>query len=183
MSPLFSGIRSESVLYKLRLVASKPQTLLRSLLLIPYLAWGIGLLIVYLGTELAGNSNTPNTFLDIFTGVVGVYTIGIVVWGIPYTVLVVGLFVWSLNKPAPTIFKVFIFSPFLLSILASIEVALITFLPPQALTLEDLMDFLAYTLITVIPILGFGYGFVGLGSIIYKAARNLNLIGTEGEAK
>jgi hypothetical protein len=131
----------------------------------------------------AENSDTPNAFLDTLAGVASFYTIGIVLWGIPYTILIVGLLLWSINKPAPIIYKKFVFSPFLLSILTVVEIALISFWPSQALPLEDLTDFLAYILVAVIPTLIFGYGFVAVGGILYKAARYLNLIKTEGEAK
>ena len=164
-------------------MTTKPQNLLRSLLLIPYFAWGIALLFVYLVSVSAENSHTPNAFLDALTGVASFYSVGIVLWGIPFTILAVGLLLWSINKPAPTIYKVFVFSPFLLSILTVVEIALISFWPPQAPSLEGLMGFLSYILVAVIPTLIFGYGFVGVGGIIYKAMRYLNLIRTEGEAK
>ena len=164
-------------------MTTKPQNLLRLLLLIPYLAWGIALLFVSLISASAGNSEAPNAILEAITGVASIYTIGIVLWGIPYTILTVGLLLWSINKPAPTIYKVFVFSPFLLSMLTVVEIALISFWPPQAPSLEGSMDFLSYLLITVIPTLIFGYAFVGVGSIIYKALQRLNLKRTEAESK
>jgi len=180
---LFSVIHSEMVFYMVFLMTTKPQNLLRSFLLIPYFAWGIALLFVSLVSVSAGNSYTPNAFLDALAGVASFYTIGIVLWGIPYTILVVGLLLWSIKKPAPTIYKVFVFSPFLLFILTVVEIALISFWPPQAPSLEGLMDFLSYILVAVIPTLIFGYGFVAVGGILYKTVRHLNLIRTEGEAQ
>jgi hypothetical protein len=174
---------SESVFYKVLLMTTKPQNLLRSLLLIPYFAWGIALLFAYLVSASAENLYTPNAFLEALGGVASFYTVGIVLWGIPYTILAIGLLLWSINKPAPTIYKVFIFAPFLLSILMAVEIALVSFWPPQAPSLEGLMDFLSYILVAVIPTLIIGYGFVGVGGILYKAIRHLNLIRTEGEAK
>jgi len=165
------------------MMTTKPQNLLRLLLLIPYLAWAIGLLFVSLISVSAGNSDTPNAFLEALTGVASIYTIGILLWGIPYTILTVGLLLWSIKKPAATIYKVLAFSPFLLSVLMVIEIALISFWPPQAPSLKDFMDFLSYILVAVIPTLIFGYGFVGVGGMIYKAMRHLNLIRTEAEAK
>jgi hypothetical protein len=54
----------------------------------------------------------------------------------------------------------------------------------QALSHEDLMSFLSSTLLVVIPSLIFGYGFVGIGSIVYKAAmKRLNLINADGGEK
>ena len=164
-------------------ITNKPQNLLRSLLLIPYFAWGITLLFVYLFSVIAQNSYTPNAFLDAFVGGASFYTIGIVLWGIPYTILALGLLLWSINKPTPNIYKVFIFSPFLLSILMAVEIALISFWPPQAPSLGGLMDFLSSILVAVIPTLIFGYGFVGVGSFLYKTIRHFNLIRNEGEAK
>lgn len=162
---------------------TKPQNLLRLLLLIPYIAWGIALLFASSVKVLSDNLPTPNAFFDAFVGVASFYTIGIVLWGIPYTILAVGLLLWSINKPAPTIYKVLVFSPFLLSILTIVEIFLILFWPPQAPPFEDSMNFLSLILVAVIPTLTFGYGFVGMGSLLYKAARHLNFMSIKGEAK
>jgi len=158
----------------------KPQNLLRSLLLIPYVAWGIALSFAYLISASADNSHNTNTFFDVLTGIVSFYTIGIFLWGIPYTILAAGLLLWSINKSAPTIYKLFVFSPFLLSILMGVEIALVSFWPPQTLSLEAVTEFLPSILVVVIPSLVFGYGLVGIGAIIYKAITHLNLIRTEG---
>jgi hypothetical protein len=162
---------------------TKPQNLLRLLLLIPYIAWGIALLFASSVNVSADNMPTSNAFVDAFVGVASFYTIGIVLWGIPYTILAVGLLLWSINKSALTIYKVLVFSPFLLSILTIIEFVLILFWPPQAPPLEDVMDFPSYIPVAVIPTLLYGYGFVGMGSLLYKAARHLNFISIEGEAR
>ncbi|MBN1451756.1 MAG: hypothetical protein JW963_12135 [Anaerolineales bacterium] len=164
-------------------MTTKPQNLLRSLLLIPYLTWGIALLFVYLVSGPAGNLYTSNAFFDALMGVTSFYTIGILLWGIPYTILAVGLFLWSINKPAPTIYKVFAFSPFVLSILMVIEILLISFWPLQAQTSEVSMDLSTPILVAIIPTIIYGYGFVGAGSLLYKVARRLTFISIEGEAK
>ena len=161
----------------------KPQNLLRSLLLIPYIAWGIALLFATLAPVSAENSHTTNVFFDALVGVVSFYTLGIFLWGIPYTILATGLLLWSINKSVATIYKLFFFSPILLSILMVFEIALITFWPPQAPSLEGKVEFLSSILVVVIPSLIFGYGLVGVSAIIYKAITHLNLIKTEGVAK
>jgi len=102
-------------------MTTKPQNLLRSLLLIPYFAWGLALLFAYMVTVSAENSYTANAVFDALAGVASFYAIGIVLWGIPYTILAVGLLLWSINKSAPTIYKLFIFSPFMLSILMALK--------------------------------------------------------------
>lgn len=154
-------------------MTTKPQILLRVFLLIPYFAWGIGLLFTSLVSATASNLSTINTFFEAIIGVVSIYTIGIVIWGIPYTILAVGLLLWSINKPAQIIYKVFVFSPLLLSILTAVEIALISFWPPQVLSIEGLMGFLSSLLVSIIPILIFGFVFVGVGSILYKSVRHL----------
>jgi hypothetical protein len=164
-------------------MTTNSKNLLRPLLLIPYFAWGIALLFVLLVSKLGGNPDAPNAFFNVIVGVASFYMLGILVWGIPYTILAVGLFLWSINKPAPNIYKVFFFSPLLLAILMEVEITLITFWPPQPPSLEGLPNFLSTTLLAVIPSLVFGYGFVGVGVIIYKGKMHRNLIRTTGEAK
>lgn len=164
-------------------MTTKPQNLLRSLLLIPYFAWGLALLFAYLAPVSAENLYTANAVFDALAGVASFYAIGIVLWGIPYTILAVGLLLWSINKSAPTIYKLFIFSPFLLSILMAVEIALVSFWPPQAPSLEGGMEFLSSLLVVVIPSLIFGYSLVGVGAITYKVMKHLNLIRAEGVAK
>ena len=66
-------------------MAIKPQHLLRSLLLIPYIAWGIALLFALLVSGSAEDPNTPNAFLEALAGLASVYTIAIIGWGIPAT--------------------------------------------------------------------------------------------------
>jgi hypothetical protein len=162
---------------------TKPQTLLRSFLLIPYLAWGVSLLFAYLVSGSVGNLSTSNALFDALAGVTSFYAIGIILWGIPYTILALGLLLWSIKKSTSTIFKVFAFSPFLLSTLMVIEFALISFWPLQTQSLGDSKDFLSSMLVAILPSLIYGYGFVGAGSILYKFAKHLNFINIEGEAK
>ena len=95
--------------------------------------------------------------------------------------LAVGLFLWSINKPAPTIYKAILYSPLLLSILMAVEIALISFSSQEILSSPDLPSFLSYLLLAIIPTLILCYIFVGVGVIIYKAMMRLNLIRTEIE--
>jgi hypothetical protein len=158
----------------------KSQHVLRSLLLAPYLIWGTSLAFNLLVDRLIADPDATPAILDALVGVTSFYTIGILLWGIPYTILVVGLLLWSIRKPTSTIHRVFVFSPILMSVLMTVETALVAFWSPQAPFLEELMDFLQYTLVAVIPTLVFGYGFVGAGIIINKATKRLNLM-NEGE--
>jgi hypothetical protein len=160
----------------------KPQNLLRSLLLIPYIAWGMALLFSKLAYGPDGNA--PNAFLDVLAGIATFFTVAIIGWGIPYTILAVGLFLWSIKKPTHVIYKVFLISPILLSILTAVEVAYITFSPLQkAPSHIDFLDFLSYALLTVVSPLIFGYIFVGLCAVIYKVIGRLNLLKNEAEPR
>ena len=162
---------------------TKPENLLRSLLLIPYVAWVIALLFAYSTSALAENSYITNSFFDAIVGVASFYTIGIFLWCIPYTILAVGLLLWSIKKSPSTIYKMFVFSPFLLSILMIFEIALVSFWPPQTTSFEGIVEFLSSILVVVIPSLIFGYGLVGVSAILYKAIKHLSLIRTEGVAE
>jgi hypothetical protein len=157
----------------------KSQNLLRLLLIIPYLAWGIALTCSLLISATASELSATYAFFDIFAGVTSFYAIGIIVWGIPYTALTLGLLLWSIQKPESTIYKVFALSPFFLAVLTLAEIVLIYFWPPQVFPLGGLTEFLSITLVVVIPTLLFGYAFVGIGILVYKAMGRLDLLRTE----
>jgi predicted membrane protein len=155
----------------------KPQNLLRFLLLIPYLGWGLALLSTFLISDITESLHITNSFLETLAIIVGIYAIGIILWGIPYTILTVGTLLWSRKKSAPAIYKVLLFSPLLLSLLMTVEVALVEFWPQQIFT-PKWQDFLAYTSLVLVTSLTFGYVFVVVGLVIYKAIGRLNLLKT-----
>jgi hypothetical protein len=121
----------------------KSQNLLRLLLLTPYVAWGMAVLFSRLVYGPAKNPNTPNAILNALAGASTVYAVGIILWGIPYTLLALGLLIWSRKKSASVIYKVFLFSPVLLSLLMAVEAALVSFSPQQS-TLINLQNCLHY---------------------------------------
>jgi hypothetical protein len=75
---------------------------------------------------------------------------------------------------------VFLFSPFLLSLLMTVEVALVEFWPQQIFT-PNWQDILAYTSLVPVTSLAFGDIFVVVGLVSYKAMGRLNLLKTETE--
>jgi hypothetical protein len=85
----------------------KPKTLLLSLLFVPYLIWLVT-------TRLTG---LPlDTFLHSFiAGVSIIYAFGIIIWGIPYTTLVIWLLFWSRGKSAKELYEMLSRSPLLLA--------------------------------------------------------------------
>jgi hypothetical protein len=112
--------------------------------------------------------------------IAAVYAIGIILWGIPYTLLAIGLLIWSLKKSAPRIAKVFLFSPILLSILLAAETALIT-LPSNEILATTPDEFLSYAGLLAALALIFGYALILFAFGIYKALNALHLIQAETE--
>jgi hypothetical protein len=147
----------------------KPPHLLRSFLLIPYLAWGLAFLLADFFSPMSENSTALGAVFNVLAGILSFYVVGIFLWGIPYTLLALGLLVWSVRKPARIIYKTLVFSPFLLALFMIAEVALVSFSPGQAPSLEGMKDFLSQILVVTIPSLAFGYFFVGVCLILYKA--------------
>lgn len=156
----------------------KPQNLLRFLLLIPYVAWGLALLLMQLMFGPAENPNTLNAFWNALATVAAVYAVGIILWGIPCVLLTIILLLWSIHKPAPVIYKVLLFSPLLLSLFMTIEVVLVSFSPQSPTSVKD---FLSYILLVVGSSLAFGYVFVGVGALIYKVIDRLNWMSPKTE--
>jgi hypothetical protein len=100
----------------------KQKTFFGLALLFPYMLWVFCALVVFIlsSREL---SATWNSVLMPF----GIYTFGIVLWFIPYTLLAIGMWVWSRNKPIQAIFKAGLLAPFFLVLLVSIEVIVFAF--------------------------------------------------------
>jgi hypothetical protein len=147
------------------------KSVLRLLILIPYLILGISLLGIYFVHD------SSSTILSAFGLLAWVYSLGVIFWGIPYTILVLGLLVWSRKKSLKTIYNALFYSPFLLSILMIGEVVVFTnVIPIRIPTLLDMLNLVWFSFLLVIPSLLFGYLFVGIGGIIYKVLERLKLI-------
>jgi hypothetical protein len=158
----------------------KPQNLLRLFLLIPYLGWGISLALLAL-LSLIPDPAANNSYIGIIGGIIGFYALGIFLWGIPYTILAVGLVVWSLRKPLNAIYKVFLFSPLFLCALMAIEAALVSFPVQETAPGTALIDFFSFSLFLAGCALVFGYIFVGFGILLYKAFNRLHWMEVEPE--
>jgi len=159
----------------------KPQTLLRSFLAIPYIGWGISLLIVSIPAFSAETLDTMESPIVWVGRLAAVYAIGIMLWGIPYTLLAIGLLIWSFKKSARTIAKVFLLSPILLSILLATETALVT-LPNNEIFTTTPGEFLSYAAMLAILALIFGYTLILIAFGVYKALGALHLIQAKTEA-
>jgi len=150
----------------------KPRTYFRVALLFPYLLWVICALIVFIFSQQETSTDWSIVLMPVFY-----YAFGILLWFIPYTLLASGMWIWSRNKPAESLFRAGMSSPFLLGILMIIEGALV-YLP------DDGMVDLAKELPGQIIFLGglslvFGYLCVGIALGIYKLLKAKKIISEE----
>ena len=161
----------------------KPQTLLRVSLIIPYLLWGLSAIIV---AVVGSSKNSPvdtSPIISMLLYIPMLYALGIFIWGIPYTLLAVGLGLWSRNKPTQKIIRVFALSPVMLAILISLEIFAfsINWNDLGAGFSQNSTDFGASILGIGALAVVFGYLSIGVVAGIYKVLTLLNLIKNENE--
>jgi len=156
----------------------RSQTYLRLSLLIPYLLWVISLSILFITSQFP---ESDNVIIAILSGVVGFYTLGIFIWGIPYTALAFGLWIWSRRRDTRIVVRGFAYSPILLGILLTMETLIVSFnwsdipngfsqlspdFPTSILTLGGLS-------------LLYGYLCIGFAAGLYKLLKKFNIINDE----
>lgn len=158
----------------------KPHTLLRTLLLLPYL-----ICLVAISPAMPRNLAEFWPLVGLLWGLAEVlfqiYLGSIVIWGIPYTLLAAGLLVWSRDQSAQKIYHVFSLSPILLALLTVVEMLL------YGLITEGLNSVLTWNwgesvgtaLLAGFLTLFFGYLVVGLGMGIFWLSPFLGLISSE----
>ena len=158
----------------------RPKSFLLAMLFLPYVIWIVSFLLSSLSQDLAKDSRILGVLLGISNLFSLLFGIGIVFWGVPYTVLVIGLLVWSRNKPVESIFKALFFSPLLLAALFVFGFLLWPLLSAiltiQLPTLADWINVVWYAFLAAMLSLVFGYLFVGLGLVLYKVFLYLRII-------
>ena len=150
----------------------KPRTFFGLALLFPYLLWGISALIVFLLS-----SQEMSEAWNLVLMPIAFYTLGIILWLIPYTILAAGMWIWSRNKSTNALYKIAMLAPILLSALMLIEVVLVS-LPAESMTE------LAWALLSQAVLLGgfslvFGYLSVGIAMGVFKLLQSKHLIADE----
>ena len=152
----------------------KPQTFFRLAILFPYLLWIICVLIVALLSTLTQEiSSTLNVVMMPFF----FYAFGILLWFIPYTILAIGMWIWSKGKSTKALYKLALSAPILLFILMLFEVVVIyqpaknmgeltADLPGQAAMMGSFSLF-------------FGYFCVGIALGIFKLLKSKNIVSEE----
>lgn len=155
----------------------KPQTFFKFTLAIPYVLWGVCLLIVYLTGKTAwgqAESSYTGKILELLLMLVFYYTFGALIWFIPYTLLATGLLVWSHRKPMRDVYKVAVRSPLFLAALMSMVSIMISINSGSVVEIlkNALQPFLLFGSFSLI----FGYVCVGIAIGLYRLLRSKILV-------
>jgi hypothetical protein len=153
----------------------KIQTFIRLSLLFPYALWIILASFMVVMSKVFPASES----LPILSGMIMIsfiYAFGILIWGIPYTILAIGLWIWSNKKPARTMMKVFAFSPLMLAVFITVAMYFL-------IGVEDGIssDFGESALALGVLSILFGYATIGIVAGIYKLLQTGNVIKQEDE--
>lgn len=147
----------------------KPRTYFGLALLFPYLLWGVCALIVFLLSSQEMSDAWNIVLMPAFF-----YAFGIILWFVPYTVLAIGLWVWSRDKSTGTLYKAALIAPLLLLVLAIIEVTLIS-LPVESIA-EFARELLSQSVSLGVFSLAFGYFCVGITLGLFRFLKSRNRI-------
>lgn len=147
----------------------KARTFFKLALAIPYVLWGVCWLIVYVTNQTVwGQTEFSGTgsILEILLMIIFYYAFGAIVWFIPYTLLAIGLLVWSRRKSIEDIYKAAVRSPLLLAALMSLLSIAISIDSGgiDAILKNALQPFLLFGSFSLI----FGYLCVGIAIGLYK---------------
>jgi len=158
----------------------KPKTFFKSALLIPYILWVICFLTVYIPSLRSENIDpysNLNGILSFILMAIFYYAFGVIVWFIPYTMLAVGLLIWSRRKPINDIYKAALLSP--LFLVALMSLASVLLFGDTGDIWEILINAAEPFLVFSIFSLVFGYLCVGIAMGVYKLLKSRGLIGEE----
>jgi hypothetical protein len=151
----------------------KPRTYFRLALLFPYILWGVCALVFAILSSLRESSGTWNIILM----PIAFYTIGVILWLVPYTMLAAGMWILSRNKSTTALYKLAMLAPLLLFALMFIEVVLIS-LPARSVA-ELTKDLLGQSALVGGLSLVFGYLCVGVAWGVFKFLQAKHLIAGE----
>lgn len=154
----------------------KPRTFFGLALLFPYILWGICALIFALISSREISENWNVALMP-----VAFYVFGIVLWFIPYTVLAVGMWIWSRNKSTNALRKLALIAPLLLFVFMLIEVVAVS-LPMDSIT-GLTKDLLNQSALVGGFSLTFGYLCVGIALGIFKFLQTKKIIAEESPAQ
>jgi hypothetical protein len=123
--------------------------------------------------NLSSSPMESGTVFDVILSAASIYTIGIVIWILPYTILAVSLWIWSKGKPADKTARSFAFSPLIMAILVAVEMGFFSILWGGEGVSSDFGASVAAIGGLAIP---FGYLIIGMVAGIYKLFSRIHLI-------
>jgi len=154
----------------------KPRTYFGIALLFPYILWGICALIVAI---LSAVQEVPEILNTVLMPIV-FYAFGIILWFVPYTILAIGMWIWSKSKSTMALYKLALLAPILLSALMLIEVVLVSL--PAVSVAELAKDLLGQSALVGGFSLVFGYLCVGVAMGVFKFLQSKHRIAEETSA-
>jgi len=168
----------------------KAKTFLLVTLLLPYIVWVIAaiysLILIWPLIYTVGLIPGVAQILGAIYGVGFAFVIGIVFWGVPYTVFAIIFFFWSKNKPVQKIYSTLLYSPMMLALMSSIGIMILGLAFRLAAgkipSLEEWKNLGLISLLGAGLCLLYGYFFVGAGVVGYKLLKHLKLVKDNMEA-
>ncbi len=153
----------------------KPEAYARLSLIFPYALW-----VMLAGFMFVARNFFPAIEnVPVLSGLITIsflYVFGILLWGIPYTILAFCLWLWSRRKPAGSIAKAFAVAPWIMSLLVIGELAILSQMDRHTGLSSDFGD---TALAMMWYCLLYGYGIVGIVAAIYKLLQSRNFIELE----
>lgn len=161
----------------------RAKTYARLSLLIPFLVWGILLLYWVVAGSIPSGASDPGVSTaagDWIGRAVAFYVIGILFWILPYLLLGLILFFLTFLWEPRIMARVFVFSPFAMTVLTLAVTTLISFQAPwTGAASYSLQDLASFNILVTVFILIWGYLCVGLGFGGYKLFQRLRIITDE----
>jgi len=156
----------------------KTTTYLRVSLLIPFVIWGICLLLAMAMNTASLDQFTPKMPEALSIGIAvffTAYVLGIIFWILPYALLALILFFSTFISQARMALKVFALSPLAMTLLTLATVILIELSNSGSLD----QDFSSLILLATALLLSWGYICVGIGYGIYRLLQRKGIIRDE----
>jgi hypothetical protein len=160
----------------------KTNTYLRWSLLIPFVVWGVSLLIFMIASIFSFEAFPDGESLsavDIPLFFLLFYVFGIIVWIFPYLLVALILFFWSFISKARTALQVFALSPVVMTLLTVATLTILTLGISGGSTGIIDQYFIGFNLLGAAFTLIWGYICVGIGYGIYRFLQKRGLIRDE----
>ncbi|MGE5373554.1 MAG: hypothetical protein ACM3XO_00750 [Bacteroidota bacterium] len=163
----------------------KEKTYARLSLLLPFLLWGLCLIMYALVANLISanqfDSLLSTPIFDWIGRIIIFYVFGIIFWLLPYVLLFLILFGLTFKKQGKSLLYLFTLSPFAMAILMMVEAAIFSLIWPDRSAgpfdaVSSFQSSLGLVILFAIMSLAWGYICVGIGFGIYKLLRSSGIL-------